>query len=143
MMGFRTAVRTALSKYFVLSGRAPRSEFWWFFLFYNLVLVLGIIVAAISFGEEIDENDVLWILLVYLALIPPLFTVTARRLHDKGLTAWVMLLVVVPFGQFAILILCALPGDEGPNAYGPDPIDRTPPEPDYAPSNIPRVEDDD
>lgn len=38
-MGFVEAIKTCLAKYFVFSGRAARSEYWWFVLF--VVLVVG------------------------------------------------------------------------------------------------------
>ena len=36
-MKFATAVSTCLSKYATFSGRATRSEFWWFYLFTFLI----------------------------------------------------------------------------------------------------------
>lgn len=142
-MGFRDVVRSALSKYGTITGRASRSEYWWFFLFYILASFGCMFAIVILLAANFSESVVGLAPLVLLALLPPYFAVTARRLHDKGLTAWVMLLVVVPFGQIAILILCALPGDEGDNAYGPAPQKRAPDEPEYDKSNIPHVEDDD
>lgn len=144
-MGFREAIQTCFKKYFNPHGRATRSEFWWFFLFYTLATFASIIVS-VAIALTTDEDSIIgWAMLGILVLIPPLLMVAIRRLHDKGLTGWVLLLVVVPFGQIAILILCALPGDAGANAHGPDPLDRRSapkPETGLSPSNIPRVEDD-
>lgn len=144
-MGPVTAVKSAFANYFTISGRARRSEFWWFFVFYLLALFALFVVIVISVANDRD-GEIAQVALILLAITPPLYTVIVRRLHDKGLTGWIVLLTVVPFGQVAILILCALPGDEGPNAYGPDPLTQqkpAKPQQTYAKSNIPRVEDDD
>lgn len=36
-MKFTTAIQTCFRKYITFSGRAPRSEFWWFLLFYTVL----------------------------------------------------------------------------------------------------------
>ena len=47
-MNLQTAVKTVLSKYATFTGRASRSEFWWFTLFiFILSLVLAMIEGAI------------------------------------------------------------------------------------------------
>ena len=79
-----------------------------------------------------------------LGLFPASLAVMSRRLHDKGLTAWLMLLGFVPFGQLALLILAVLRGDEGPNGYGDDPLGRAKPETlTYGSSRVPLVRDKD
>ena len=39
-MGFVDAIKTCLAKFFVFSGRAVRSEYWWFVLFVVVVSVV-------------------------------------------------------------------------------------------------------
>lgn len=139
-MGFREAIRTCLGKYLTVSGRAGRAEFWWFFLFYNLATLAGFVVVMATVSEG-GEGGVVWPLFVaILFLLPPMIAVTGRRLHDKGLTAWVVLIMIVPFGSLALLIICALPGEAENNAYGPA-IWSPPAEPTYTKSNIPNVKD--
>ncbi len=141
-MGFSDAVKTCLTKYITVSGRASRSEYWWFFLFYNLAVLAAFIILMITVDENGEEGTFWPFFMVVFGLFFPMLAVTARRLHDKGLTAWVILISFVPFGALALLILCMLPGDEGANGYGPPPIsnDETA---NYAKSNIPNVRDDD
>ncbi|MGO7697057.1 DUF805 domain-containing protein, partial [Rhizobium leguminosarum] len=55
-MGFTEAVRTVLTqKYATFSGRASRSEYWWFVLFYTLV-VLALVILALAVGAFSDQQ---------------------------------------------------------------------------------------
>lgn len=59
-MGFGQAVRTCLGKYGTFSGRASRSEFWWFYLFTTIVsgipILLGGIFLGVSSGSSADGS---------------------------------------------------------------------------------------
>ncbi len=70
-MTFAESVCTCFHKYAVFSGRASRSEFWWFIL--CGVLLAGI--PVISFPAR-------------LMLFIPTLAVCSRRLHDRGKTGW-------------------------------------------------------
>jgi len=61
-----------------------------------------------------------WIWWAALLLVAsPLVSAQVTRLHDRGAPAWWLLLHLVPgFGSIALLVVCLLPGDPGPNAYG-------------------------
>ena len=110
-MDFVTAVKTCLTKYVDFQGRARRSEYWWFFLFN---FGAGLVTALIS-----DGLNILW----SLAMLLPSLAVAVRRLHDRDMTGWWVLLALVPFvGMIALLIILALRGTEGANRFGPDPI---------------------
>ena len=137
-MTFTESVKTCFQKYIVFSGRASRSEYWWFFLF---ALVLGVVTSWIPFIGFI----------VVLALLLPSLSVTVRRLHDTNRTGWWVLLptgsalggvsagAVAFFAGLAILGLILMflgfvggylvllyfliqPGNPGPNRYGPNPL---------------------
>ena len=97
---FLEAVKVCLTKYVDGKGRASRSEYWYFALFTLIVDVLTAGVAAIF-------------------LLLPSITVTVRRLHDVGRSAWSLLLVLVPFvGVFVLLYFMVRPGDPHRNAWG-------------------------
>lgn len=83
-MNFPTAVKTCLSeKFATFSGRASRSEYWWFVLAYILG---GIIVSFLWF----------WLYVIYiLALIVPAAAVGYRRLQDTGRAGWY---IFIPMG---------------------------------------------
>ena len=78
-MTFTESVKTCLQKFIDFSGRASRSEYWWFFLF---TLVVRIVTFWIPFVGTI----------IALALLLPNLSVTARRLHDINRTGWWMLM---------------------------------------------------
>ncbi|TFZ04034.1 DUF805 domain-containing protein [Ramlibacter humi] len=107
MEDFQQAVKTCFSKYADFSGRAGRPEFWWFFLFQLVVcLVTGMI------------ND--WVsIIAALALLVPSLAAGARRLHDTGKTAWLLLIGLIPIIGLVILWFLAQPSQAGDNQYGP------------------------
>lgn len=78
-MDFQTAVRTCLAnKYVDFTGRAARSEYWWFVLFNVIVQIV------FSLLEHLLGGFVgIIALLAYLALFLPGLAVSIRRLHDK------------------------------------------------------------
>ncbi|MEM1375366.1 MAG: DUF805 domain-containing protein [Pseudomonadota bacterium] len=85
-----SAVRTCFRKYITFSGRAPRSEFWYFILFLFLAfLVLGAL-DLFLFGEwnaltnQYESGGVIPGLF-FLACLLPWLAVTWRRMHDSGL----------------------------------------------------------
>ena len=150
-MSLTESIKMCFSKYAVFSGRAQRSEFWWFFLFSAVSSAIAGIVPVI--GQ------------IYpLVLLIPSLAVSARRLHDIGRSAWWLLLHLVSFLALAaglvalvviafayessnaedvvvivsvivivsflialgclivLLVFFALPGAVGTNRYGPDPL---------------------
>ena len=83
-MSFPQAMRQVLGKYADFSGRAMRSEFWWWVLAITLVsVVFGMVDSALPF-------KILQPVFGLLALIPTL-AVGTRRLHDTGRSGWWML----------------------------------------------------
>jgi uncharacterized membrane protein YhaH (DUF805 family) len=95
-MGFGDAVRICFEKYVGFSGRARRSEYWWFFLFLFLVhLVAAVLDAAVARGQSTGPIGAL----ASLGLFLPSLAVTVRRLHDINRSGfWVL-------GFYGILIL--------------------------------------
>ena len=122
-MDFTTAVRTCFQKYVTFSGRAQRSEFWWFALF-NLVgsFVLGL-VDAILFGWASDDPQFLNGIFGLVMFLPSI-SVAVRRLHDTDRSGWWWWLVLIPLiGWIILIVWYATKGTDGPNRFGPDPLD--------------------
>lgn len=117
-MDFQTAVRICLNKYATFEGRARRSELWWFALFTFLGnMILGILDNALFGGAGVLSG------VFSLAVLLPSLAVGARRLHDTGRSGWWLLLLLVPvIGLLVLIWFYIQPGDDGPNAYGPDPV---------------------
>ena len=95
-MTFSAAVATCMRKYVTFSGRAPRSEFWWFQLFQ--LIVIACLAAAVESLVPIAQ----------LALFLPGLAVCCRRLHDTGRTGWWLLLLLVPVVGWIILLVFML-----------------------------------
>jgi uncharacterized membrane protein YhaH (DUF805 family) len=93
-MGFTQAVKTCLGKYAVFSGRATRSEYWWFVLAVILVGIVLAIIDSIIFGVDPETGKASGILnpLFQLAMLLPMLAAGWRRLHDTGRPGWYLLL---------------------------------------------------
>ena len=117
-MTFAEAVKTCLTKkYFKISGRATRSEYWWFQLFY--FLLCGCI-GVVSVAAQQDLSIVLMGLLVLL-MISPLFCAQIRRLHDAGFSGWFVLLSLIPYIGGIVLLVMTLLKSDSDNKWGPNP----------------------
>jgi uncharacterized membrane protein YhaH (DUF805 family) len=125
-MGFGPAVSTCFQKYATFSGRARRSEFWWWQLFAILVGSIATIidnVAGLHVTSASNGQQVGWIgLVVALLLALPSIAVLFRRLHDTGRSGWWWLLSwVCCIGTILLWVFCLSDGTQGPNQYGPSP----------------------
>jgi len=115
---------TPLKRYAQFSGRASRSEFWWFQLF---IVIVSIPLCVLSFYAGYTGSSGLAMVstglsvVMWLALIVPLISVTVRRLHDTDRSGWWYLLMLVPFVGLVVLVLVLmlLPGTPGGNRFGP------------------------
>jgi len=105
-MDFVQAIKSCLGQYATFSGRASRSEYWWFFLFQVLVMV-----ATSMLGDVING-------IASLALLLPALAVGARRLHDIGRTGWWQLLLLSGIGFLVLLYWWVQPGEGAGNIYG-------------------------
>ena len=90
-MGFSDAVGTCLRNYVAFSGRARRSEYWWFVLAVALAgLVASLIDAALGFGGPRGGGGPINALVSLLTFLP-LLAAGWRRLHDVGRSGWWLL----------------------------------------------------
>ncbi|QBR93557.1 DUF805 domain-containing protein [Nocardioides euryhalodurans] len=119
-MSFADSVRTCLSKYVVFSGRARRSEYWWFVLFNILVGIVAAILDAVL-GTGYDSGSGLIASLVSLALLLPNIAVAIRRLHDTSRTGWWILIGLIPIIGWIILLVFYVQDSHADNDYGPNP----------------------
>lgn len=92
-MDFSSAISICFKKYFDFSGRASRSEFWYFVLFVSLLLFGAGLLLGI-FMPNNQSLDGVVTLFIYLPLIIPFIAVTARRLHDFGMSGWMQCIFI-------------------------------------------------
>ncbi len=104
-MNFSDAISTCFKKYAIFSGRASRSEFWWFMLFEVIVLSVTSLVSMTLYG------------IAALAFLIPVLAVGARRLHDIGRTGWWQLLSLTGIGWLVLLYWFVQPSAEGGSSY--------------------------
>lgn len=111
-----------LKKYADFSGRARRSEYWYFVLFY-LIFAIALAVFDYILGTNIDPLPYgVFYFLYSLAMIIPSIAVGVRRLHDIGKTGLMYLIIFIPLiGAIWLIILFCIEGNEGDNKYGFDP----------------------
>lgn len=125
-MSFGAAVKSCFRKYGLFSGRARRSEFWCWILFFVLC---SFTTSAIDASAGLLTEDGLGPvnMLATVALLVPTLAVTVRRLHDTGRSGWFYFLSLIPIvGTIALLVWTVSDSQGFTNAYGPVPK-RTPP----------------
>ena len=129
-MGLVEAVKSVFGNYATFSGRARRSEYWFFYLF-NVIagfafVIIGALLGAIFGGSEGAAGGfaigyVLYILYGLAVLIPSL-AVAVRRLHDTNRSGWNILWCLLPFvGGIVLLVFMVMDSYPGENQYGANP----------------------
>ena len=135
-MNFIQSISTCMRKYVTFSGRATRSEFWWFYLFTVLVNLVATSQAS-SFvpnlldGQDMTENESSYFLnnffflylstITSLILLLPSLAVAVRRLHDVGRSGWWILIAFTVIGIIPLLIWYVTDTKDEENVYGPNP----------------------
>jgi uncharacterized membrane protein YhaH (DUF805 family) len=114
-MNFQESVKTCFTKYADFSGRASRSEYWWFALF----IVIGNVV--LSYFSNIAS------LLFGLGTLLPSIAAAARRLHDTDRSGWMQLIALIPVLGWIVMIFFLAQEPKEPNRFGQAPT--TPAEP--------------
>lgn len=122
-MNMKEAVISVLTNWNNFSGRACRSEFWYFVLATALlgyiIIILEIATGMVDF--ESAGIPILSIIFNLLILVPSI-SVTSRRLQDRGISGWWQLSYFTIIGIFIIPILCILPAKEDENKCGTNPL---------------------
>lgn len=122
-MGFTDAVKTCFRKYVTFSGRASRSEYWWFALFVVVTTIILSIIDVIIFGA--GENEVRPISSIFqLGTFLPGLAAGWRRMHDSGRPGWYLLIpMIVSFGVAIVILggvmMLGAAGVNGGDAAGP------------------------
>ncbi|UOM33188.1 DUF805 domain-containing protein [Acuticoccus sp. I52.16.1] len=116
---------------FGFDGRIDREVFWLSNLF-CLALTVPIALALPIFdfeGETIHvrygQLGVVIMVLELAALMWVQVALVVKRLHDRGITGWASLLLAIPVVSLVgFFIIGVVPGERGPNIYGPGPNQR-------------------
>lgn len=122
--GMMDYVKSVFSKYADFTGRARRSEYWYFQLF-NFLVMLAVYIPLIAFlvaESQLFILPAILLVLYALATIVPTLAVIARRLHDTGRSGWYYLMGFIPLvGGIILLIFFCEDSKPGTNEWGPNP----------------------
>ena len=116
-MGFINSLKACFKKYFVISGRASRSEFWYFALFFYSVIGIVIFISYQDYKIQSSSRNefqsdiyfsisgiystIIWIFIV--STILPFLAAAVRRLHDVNQSGyWILAAFVTPFFMFIL-----------------------------------------
>jgi uncharacterized membrane protein YhaH (DUF805 family) len=122
-MGFGESIKHVFSNMTNFSGRASRSEFWWFYLF---IVIIGTILSIIASATGADSSSGIGVnvvmFVIYVILVLASLSVSVRRLHDSNKSGWLVLLnLLCCIGPIILIIFWVQPSTEGDNTYGPRP----------------------
>ena len=62
-MDIQQSIRTCLTKFATFDGRASRSEYWWFQLFYAIVVIVAVILDGVLVGGNVEAAGALEIVI--------------------------------------------------------------------------------
>ena len=106
---------SCIKRYVQFSGRAGRSEYWWFMLAYHIFYFASILFGILTIVAWPFAILMVLCMLVMLAAIVPLVAVGFRRMQDVGYHGAFFFIPV--YGA----IILALRPSSGPNRYGKQP----------------------
>lgn len=122
-MTFQESVKHVFNNYANFSGRASRSEYWYFFLF-NCIIGFVLQGLAVIFGST-ENPSLLFTILYYLyslAVLIPGLAVNFRRLHDIGKGGgWILINLIPIIGSIWYIVLLCTASEPGANRFGDEP----------------------
>jgi uncharacterized membrane protein YhaH (DUF805 family) len=107
----------AWRNYFNFKGRSSRPAYWYFCLVHLIVFSLFLIFDIVT--PQLADVP---IFAAYYSIVTfcPGLSAAVRRLHDRGLSGWLLLVGVVPVvGQLYLLYEVTMDSEPGDNQYGP------------------------
>lgn len=148
-MGPAQAISTCFKKYATFSGRASRSEFWWFSLAYILAFILLLSIDIHALGYSLQGSSFSPLATTFeVCTFLPMLAVGIRRFHDIGHSALfpvgatiliystylvdiismpetleIALIMAALVGLISYLLLAVKKSVPVENQYGPNPLD--------------------
>lgn len=120
-MGFGESIGNCFSNYATFSGRAPRSEYWWFTLFAVLLNIVATVLDMVVIDSP--QGFGVFSIVLVLAMFLPSLSVGVRRLHDVERSGhWYWIVFVPLIGSIVLFVFFLSGGTRGDNKYGADPL---------------------
>jgi uncharacterized membrane protein YhaH (DUF805 family) len=113
----------AMLRYFDLSGRSTRRQYWLFWLVATLLALAGAFADLEFFYTDIRKGYP-GPFTAFLSVVHflPAIAVTVRRLHDIGRSGWWYFVQCIPLvGQLLMLFWMLAPPNQWDNEFGPNP----------------------
>ena len=118
-MNFSQAIVSGFKNYVTFTGRAARSEYWYWVLFVLIGgAVTGILDYAMFSESEVSPLNAIFNLVLFL----PSLAIGIRRLHDQDRSGWWTLIAFTIIGLVVLLAWACTKGTTGPNRFGADPL---------------------
>ena len=111
-MNFIESIQTCYKKFFDFSGRASKSEYWWFQLYNAIIYVLSFVFQG---------DLVLLLSILIIVNLIPVYAVGVRRIHDSDKSGWFVLISLIPLIGLYIFVLLLQDGSKGKNRFGTKP----------------------
>ncbi|KQZ15044.1 hypothetical protein ASD44_13990 [Mesorhizobium sp. Root554] len=126
--------RALTTNYVNFAGRARRKEYWGYALFwligFTVLLIAGLLLdvstGSLDSGQDLPIATFGIVGTFTVATFFPGIALMARRLHDIGLSGWLVLVVVIPLGWLVMLVFALVPTQKRENRWGPIPEGVTP-----------------
>jgi uncharacterized membrane protein YhaH (DUF805 family) len=109
---------------FRLSGRRRRGSYFNFLvaaIFLSMVIMAVVVPLSLA-GFVATAHAIVWGCAICLGIVNAI--VAAQRCRDFAWTGWVALFIHIPLiGWLLWVLLLFRPGTQGPNKYGPNPLE--------------------
>jgi uncharacterized membrane protein YhaH (DUF805 family) len=131
-MGFWEALASGFTNYVNFSGRAIRSEFWYWILFAILGARLMNSIVDVMLPQMVWPSPALPLIsphsVFLLLMFLPTVAVGVRRLHDIDRSGWWMLIALTIIGVCLLIYWFCKPGISADGRFGPDPLEEIRPD---------------
>ena len=127
-MIFFDAIKTCCNKYAIFTGRARRSEYWFWVLF---LFIVGRILNVVGAPDDMYPHFLdIWHIWLYsnkslnifsLVTLLPSLAVSVRRLHDIGKSGWNLLWGFLPIIGWIVLLVYFCTDSQQSNKWGKNP----------------------
>jgi uncharacterized membrane protein YhaH (DUF805 family) len=126
---FSYFLRGLWKNYARFQGRARRTEYFGYNLFWTLILIVLLfadgLISTLYFGMYAGNEEAFTPILsfiYYILTLVPGISITVRRLHDQNTSGWFYLITFVPYiGGIILLIVMFRDSRRESNKHGPSP----------------------
>ena len=122
-MSFVQSVKRCFINYKNFSGRASRSDYWFFYLFDIIIFnLISIIQGSLNQVDSVFSALDIIIMIFGIGLGITYLAVSVRRLHDVNRSGWWLLIAFTVIGILWLLYWFTKSGDPEANRFGDEPI---------------------